>query len=73
MGGEAAEDGALRRRGVLLRLGRHRGRRRGGVLWGGIWGGVGTLGFLVANGCCGETGTEGYDEMVDHLQDGALS
>jgi hypothetical protein len=43
------------------------------VLWGGIWGGVGTLGFLVANGCCGETGTEGYDEMVDHLQDGALS
>jgi hypothetical protein len=38
MGGEAAEDGALRRRGVLLRLGRHRAGLRGGevVCWGGI-------------------------------------
>ena len=38
VGREAAEYGALRRRGVLLRLGRHRARLRGGevVCWDGI-------------------------------------
>lgn len=40
VGGEAAEDGTLRRRGFLLRLGRHRRRRAA------MRPGCGWLGFL---------------------------
>lgn len=46
VGGEAAEDGALRRSGVLLRLGRHR-RRAAAMRPESTWDGMGWLGFLV--------------------------